>query len=419
MISVFSPVYYRSNPFVMDAYNSLLEQTITDWEWVIILNNKGQVPDVIKNDPRVLVFETNGNEVESKSIGFLKREACAKAVGDILVELDADDILIPTCLEKVAITFKDNESLSFVYSNDCSFNEEWESLKYSEYYGWKSREFRYKNKILNEMIAFPPIPQALRRVEWSPNHVRAFRAKDYWSIGGHNSLPFGDDHDLICRFYVTFGSKSFHHIDECLYLYRRHNNNSCMLYNNHVQAQVLANYFIYIKKMANKWATDNSLRKIDLGSRINPVEDYETLDIIDADILSDLNNKWPMSDSSIGVLNASHIFEHLTDPIHTMNEAYRVLAPGGFLFIEVPSTDGRGAFQDPSHVSFWNENSFWYYTRETHARFIKPKYFGRFQASFLSTYFPDEFYKQNNIPIVRADLIALKDGYSPAGEILI
>ena len=27
-----------------------------------------------------------------------------------------------------------------------------------------------------------------------------------------------------------------------------------------------------------------------------------------------------------------------------------------------PSTDGRGAFQDPTHVSFYNENSFWYFT---------------------------------------------------------
>ncbi len=32
--------------------------------------------------------------------------------------------------------------------------------------------------------------------------------------------------------------------------------------------------------------------------------------------------------------------------------------------ILVPSTDGRGAFQDPTHVSFWNINSFMYYSIE-------------------------------------------------------
>ena len=104
-----------------------------------------------------------------------------------------------------------------------------------------------------------------------------------------------------------------------------------------------------------------------------------------------------------------------------MNEAYRVLAPGGWLFIDVPSTDGRGAFQDPGHVSFWNENSFWYYTNRDFARFIQPKYKGRFQASRVITWYPTEFEKQNDIPIVQADLIDLKPPYSDrfVGEILI
>lgn len=39
--------------------------------------------------------------------------------------------------------------------------------------------------------------------------------------------------------------------------------------------------------------------------------------------------------------------------------------------IEVPSTDGRGAWQDPTHVSFWNENSFWYYTQSSKAKYIR------------------------------------------------
>jgi hypothetical protein len=45
-----------------------------------------------------------------------------------------------------------------------------------------------------------------------------------------------------------------------------------------------------------------------------------------------------------------------------MNELYRVLADHGVAEIIVPSTDGPGAFQDPTHRSFWNRNSFRYYT---------------------------------------------------------
>ncbi len=39
-----------------------------------------------------------------------------------------------------------------------------------------------------------------------------------------------------------------------------------------------------------------------------------------------------------------------------MNEIWRICKPGATLDILVPSTDGRGAFQDPTHVSFWNIN---------------------------------------------------------------
>ena len=47
--------------------------------------------------------------------------------------------------------------------------------------------------------------------------------------------------------------------------------------------------------------------------------------------------------------------------ITLMNEAHRVLRKGGVFEIMVPSDEGRGASQDPTHVSRWNENSFYYF----------------------------------------------------------
>lgn len=82
------------------------------------------------------------------------------------------------------------------------------------------------------------------------------------------------------------------------------------------------------------------------------------------DIVADLSVRWPFEDSSIDEVRASHIFEHLPVPLFTMNELFRVLKPGGTALIEVPSSNGPGAFQDPTHVSFWNLNSFLYYNRK-------------------------------------------------------
>jgi SAM-dependent methyltransferase len=81
--------------------------------------------------------------------------------------------------------------------------------------------------------------------------------------------------------------------------------------------------------------------------------------------VADLNERWPFEDDSVDFIDASHILEHLRSPIHSMNEAWRVLKMGGVIDIVVPSTDGRGAFQDTTHVSFWNKNSFLYYAVNT------------------------------------------------------
>ena len=420
MISIITPVHSKITPYLQAAYNSLQEQTFSDWEWVIVLNNGGVVPFNIE-DNRIKIVETFNDNSEHNKIGRLKNFACSKAQGNIIVEFDGDDLLTEDALFKIQESFSDPE-IAMVYSNHAEFNDgTWEPKVYGSYWGWESRDFIYKEHALKEMIAWPPNAQMMRSIHWAPNHVRAWRTKDYHAIGGHNvDLKTGDDHELNCRIYIAYGGNRIKHIDECLYIYRVHQQNSCITNNAEVQQQSLNNYLKYNRDMAVRWAKDEDLSLIDLGGRLNSWDDFTTVDLFDADVVTDLNDSWPLSDNSVGVIRASHIFEHLKDSVHTMNEAYRVLAPGGWLFLEVPSTDGRGAFQDPGHVSFWNENSIWYYTNRDFARFI-PDFEGRFQSSRVVTYFPTDFEEKHNIPIVQADLIALKEPYDkrPVGEVLI
>lgn len=162
--------------------------------------------------------------------------------------------------------------------------------------------------------------------------------------------------------------------------------------------------------MVVKWADDRGLRKIDMCGGINPAQGYESYDLQNGDIIGDLNETWKLEDNSVGVLRANDAIEHLKDPIHVMNEAHRVLAHGGFFMINVPSTDGRGAFQDPTHVSFWNANSFWYYTQAKMRKFIEPQCFAKFQAMRILDYQPNEACKTNNIWYTSAHLFAIKDG---------
>jgi len=412
---VISPLHEAYNKFFQDAYESLLAQSHNDWELVVILNNGGELTATMKTDSRVSSIIAKKDD---SRIGLLKALGCKSGSGDILVELDADDMLTPDALESLTETFSD-PSVAMAYSNSASFNEKWESESvYSEYYGWKRRPFFWKGHELIEMIAFPCNAEMMRRIEWAPNHVRAWRRAAYEKLGGHNpDLKVGDDHDLCCRFFIEYGPKAIRHIDKCLYLYRTHESNTCKVDNVTVQSQTDKNYLDYSRRIAIRQSKDDGLALIDLGGRLNSWGGFKTVDLFDADIIADLNNNWPFADKSVGVIRASHILEHLASPIHTMNEAYRILAPGGWLLVDVPSTDGRGAFQDPSHISFWNSNSFWYYTDREYSHFI-PSYKGRFQLSRIVTWFPTDFEKQHNIPIVQADMIALK-GQRQAGEMKI
>jgi predicted SAM-dependent methyltransferase len=63
-------------------------------------------------------------------------------------------------------------------------------------------------------------------------------------------------------------------------------------------------------------------------------------------------------ENSVSEIRAYDFIEHIADKIFTLEQFYRVLVPNGIVDIQVPSTDCRGAFQDPTHVSYWNENSF-------------------------------------------------------------
>jgi len=130
--------------------------------------------------------------------------------------------------------------------------------------------------------------------------------------------------------------------------------------------------------------SDDRLICLDLGCGIHKAKGFIGVDIVPAegvDIIADLNGTFPFPDNSIDIIKAHNILEHLSNIINSMNELWRILKPNGIIDISVPSTDGRGAFQDPTHVSFWNINSFMYYSNQYPAYLSLCKTYG-FKGEF-------------------------------------
>lgn len=115
--------------------------------------------------------------------------------------------------------------------------------------------------------------------------------------------------------------------------------------------------------------------KLNLGACDRNFPGYLSVDIVPpADFVTDLSQAWPWPDSSVSAVKAFDIIEHIADKIHFMNELHRVLRPGARVEIAVPNAShGAGAFQDPTHKSYWTLNSFQYFQEgsNAHRRFAK------------------------------------------------
>ena len=73
--------------------------------------------------------------------------------------------------------------------------------------------------------------------------------------------------------------------------------------------------FTWSQKLAEHDADKRGLLKVDIGGGLFPKEGYMTIDQEGGDITCDLNEGIPLPDNSVGVINASHVIEHLRDPI--------------------------------------------------------------------------------------------------------
>lgn len=380
-------------------YNSIKEQDFD--RWVILLNgdcSKDDVPPEVLQDTRAQIHESEHVGV----VGALKYQACdilLRQGAKVLVELDHDDELTPGALD----TLKGTAEEEFVFSDTAS------ESKYSSEWGWE-----HQSEIINGKRYWvhntPEVcSRSLFEIFFAPNHVRAWGRLAYKRTGGFSrDLSICDDHDLLCRTYIK--GTAMRRIARPLYVQTVHRDQTQISLNSNIQRQQRKIGEKYLQDLAREEARRRGLRAIELGARPGDTEGFEALNKDQpADIVSDATKPLPFDTNSVGVFKAKDFLEHIPSNcvVPLMNEIYRCLAPGGWLIASTPSTDGRGAFQDPTHVSFWNSNSFWYYTKMDQARFV-PEIACRFQLTYVDNSFPSDWHRMHNILYTDCALWALK-----------
>lgn len=389
MISIITPTH--NTKFLKELEETIHEQTFKEWEWIILLNNGAKYES---SDPRIKIIQSPFSQA---SIGLLKRYACMQATGEIIVEVDHDDLITPDCLEEVMKAFQDPE-IGFVYSDDAKLQDNF--VPYNPEAGWTYRMINWKGRQLYAMNSQPIYPGRFGYIWYAPDHVRAWRKSVYESVNGHaEGWTLCDDQELMHRLYMV---TKFAHIPKVLYIYRINGENSWIKNSEAIQKRTVELYNKNIYQLAERFADINRVLKIDLCGGFSKPAGYTSIDMFSGDITANLENGIPLPDNSVGVVRAHDALEHVRNQQLMMSEIHRVLIPGGMLLSQTPSTDGRGAWQDPTHLSFWNQNSFWYWTRKGLAQYIRNN--KMFRECALYTSFPTDWHRENNISYVTAHL---------------
>jgi glycosyltransferase involved in cell wall biosynthesis len=410
VISYITPTH---NPkYLPEVYESLKAQTNQDWEWIIVPNGKITKTDI--TDVIGIVFDRRikirylPKELEGKGIGAIKRWSFREAAGDYLAELDHDDLLASNATEEIEKAFKESGA-DFVYSNCADFFPDGSGHWFPNWQanGWRYRDTEVDGKRVNECISFAPTANSLSLIYYAPNHIRCWRKNFYNEIGGHNpALALCDDQELLIRTYLQ---GTMHHIDKPLYRYRLGEQNTFSKKLDEIREITCGLYTQYVERLILREAELKSLPCYDLGGAFSCPDGWRSVDIRNADICCDLNKEWPLKDNSVLAFRAFDIFEHLKDKQHVMSEVSRCLVNGGYLHAQIPCALGNGAYMDPTHISYWVEQSFWYYTRAEQAKYIRNRK-ENFIEQRLFTFFPSDWHKQNNISYVKAELINIKNG---------
>lgn len=197
LISVIVPCYNYGH-FVTEALTSVVNQTCTRWECIIVNdgstdNSKNVIEAFIKDDPRFRLID-----IPNSGVSRARNRAIAEANGKYLFPLDADNRMHPECLERCIAEFDKNPDLRLVYTEAELFGEE-QGL-------WNLPPFDYKTMLKYNMV----------------DNSSLFRKADFDRVGGYrtNMMHGLEDWDFFIALLYGSTPGQVLKLNQPLYYYR-------------------------------------------------------------------------------------------------------------------------------------------------------------------------------------------------------
>lgn len=207
-VSVLMPVY-NAEKYIVDSIESILNQTFSEFEFIIIDDNSNDsswkiIKEYVSKDKRISAFRNENN----LGISNTRNKALSLAVGEYIIWQDSDDISVPNRIEK-QLEFMESHPEVAICGGFLQFFNENKNLSIRKYYSDDELIRKY-------IFRFSPVSQGAAIV----------RKECFKEVGvfDHN-LPYAEDLDMSFR----IGTRhKFANIPEILLKYRIHNNSSTL-----------------------------------------------------------------------------------------------------------------------------------------------------------------------------------------------
>lgn len=213
-VSVLMPIY-NGEKFLAEAIESILNQTFTDFEFIIV--NDGSTDRTLAilqsySDSRIKVIDQKNGGVSNALNTGLKH-----ASGKYIARMDGDDIAHPTRLEKQYDFFIKNPTYKIIGSDANYITEEKEFFYRYQSPAYTDEEIR---KIVADYCVF-----------LHPSVM--FVKEDILKLGGYHEDAWGfEDHFLWAKF-IKEGEGKVFNLDETLIDYRFNKNSVTVDYNDY------------------------------------------------------------------------------------------------------------------------------------------------------------------------------------------